>query len=153
MTGTGPEATSTGRLEIRVLRGVAAGVPERELAGLPGVEGDPNAGVYQVLERLDAHRLRVRPAAKADGTAAYSIGRRSYYEQRIGNAHFFFLDTRSHRGVSRAPIGTESTAQPSPARCGRWPGSPRSRTGASTVRDCDRKVDCAGRSPLQTPAL
>jgi phosphodiesterase/alkaline phosphatase D-like protein len=80
--------------------GIAAGVPERELAGLPGVEGDPNANVYQVLERLDAHRLRVRPAAKADGVASYSVARRSYYEQRVGNAHFFFLDTRSHRGVS-----------------------------------------------------
>jgi alkaline phosphatase D len=80
--------------------GVAAGVPERELDNLPGVEGDPNANVYQILERLDAHRLRVRPAAKADGLATYSIARKSYYEQRLGNAHFFYLDTRSYRGVS-----------------------------------------------------
>ena len=80
--------------------GVAAGVPERDLDGLPGVEGDPNANVYQIVERLDAHRLRVKPAAKADGVATYSIARQSYYDQRVGNAHFFFLDTRSHRGVS-----------------------------------------------------
>jgi len=80
--------------------GVAAGVPERELTGLPGVEGDPNANVYQVVERLDSHRLRIRPAAKVDSVSSYSIARRSYYEQRVSNAHFFFLDTRSHRGVS-----------------------------------------------------
>ena len=80
--------------------GVAAGVPERELDALPGVEGDPNANVYQIVERIDAHRLRVRPAAKADGVATYSIARKSYHDQRVGNAHFFYLDTRSYRGLS-----------------------------------------------------
>jgi hypothetical protein len=64
------------------------------------VEGDPNANVYEIVETLDAHRLRVRPAAKADGLASYSVGRRSYFDKRVGNAHFFFLDTRSYRGVS-----------------------------------------------------
>lgn len=29
---------------------------------------------------------------------AYSLGRKSYCDQRIGNAHFLFLDTRSYRG-------------------------------------------------------
>ena len=80
--------------------GVAAGVPERDLANLPGVAGDPNANVYQIIERLDAHRLRVKPAAKADGVATYSIARKSYHDQRVGNAHFFYLDTRSYRGLS-----------------------------------------------------
>jgi len=80
--------------------GVAAGVPERDLDNLPGVAGDPNANVYQIVERLDAHRLRVKPAAKADGTATYSIARKSYYDLRVGNAHYFFLDTRSYRGIS-----------------------------------------------------
>ena len=80
--------------------GVAAGVPERELDALPGVEGDPNANVYQIVERIDAHRLRVRPAAKADGVATYSIARKSYHDQRVGNAHLFYLDTRSYRGLS-----------------------------------------------------
>ncbi len=82
--------------------GVAAGLPNREFTAQPLREGDPNAGVYEVVERLDATRLRIRPAAAKDGTASYSIGRRSYYEQRIGNAHFFFLDTRSHRDVGDA---------------------------------------------------
>lgn len=80
--------------------GVAAGVPPRDLDKVPNPEGDPNANVYEILERLDSHRLRVRPAAVADGQATYSMGRRSYFEKRVGNAHFFYLDTRSYRGVS-----------------------------------------------------
>jgi hypothetical protein len=60
-------------------------------------EGDPNSSVYDVLEVIDKHRIRIRPAAKADGTPTYSIGRRSYGSKRISNCEFFFLDTRSHR--------------------------------------------------------
>ncbi len=80
--------------------GPIAGVPGREFETKSEAEqaGDPNAGVYEVLERIDAHRLRIRPAAHRDGEAAYSLGRKSYYDQRIGNAHFLFLDTRSYRG-------------------------------------------------------
>ncbi len=80
--------------------GPIAGVPNREYEAKSEAEkaGDPNAGVYEVVERIDAHRLRIRPAANRDGEAAYSLGRKSYYEQRIGNAHFLFLDTRSYRG-------------------------------------------------------
>jgi len=60
-------------------------------------QGDPNAGVYEVVEVLDAHRLKIRPAARADGAASYSIGRRSYGKFRVSNCDFFLLDTRSHR--------------------------------------------------------
>ena len=59
--------------------------------------GDPNAGVYRIVEVLDANRLKIRPAARADGKAAYSIGRVSHFRKSISNADFFFLDTRSHR--------------------------------------------------------
>ena len=59
--------------------------------------GDPNAGVYRIVEVLDARRLKIRPAARADGKAAYSIGRVSHFRKSISNADFFFLDTRSHR--------------------------------------------------------
>ena len=62
-------------------------------------EGDPNAGVYDIVEVLDAHRVRISPAAKEDGTPSYSIGRRSYSKMRVSNTEFFFLDTRSHRTV------------------------------------------------------
>ncbi len=76
--------------------GPTAGVSAR---GLDGVGGDPNAGVYDIVEVLDAHRLRIHPAAKEDGTPAYSIGRRSYSSMRVSNTEFFLLDTRSHRTV------------------------------------------------------
>lgn len=81
--------------------GPHAGLRGRDYEALPPAErvGDPNAGVYRIDERLDANRLKISPAPKADGTASYSIGRNSYYEQRVGNAHFFFLDTRGFRDI------------------------------------------------------
>lgn len=89
-----------GALHIHWGGGAAAGVREADVAKLPGAEGDPNAGVYEVLAKIDAHRLRIRPAVVKDGTATYSIGRTSYFDQRVGNAHLFFLDTRGYRQVS-----------------------------------------------------
>ncbi len=65
--------------------------------GLDQVGGDPNAGVYEIAEVLDQHRLRISPPARQNGTASYSIGRLSYFSRRISNAEFFVLDTRSHR--------------------------------------------------------
>jgi hypothetical protein len=61
--------------------------------------GDPNAAVYDVVEVLDKHRLRIQPAARADGTVSYSIGRRSYGRFCVGNCAFYLLDTRSHRDL------------------------------------------------------
>jgi len=59
--------------------------------------GDVNSKVYEVVEVLDANRLRIRPAAVADGTQTYSVGRRSYFSTRVSNAEFLYLDTRSYR--------------------------------------------------------
>ena len=70
------------------------GVNDNEL---DGVGGDPNAGVYRIVKVLDPHRLQVWPAADADGTASYSIGRRSYFQMRFSNCDFFVLDTRGQR--------------------------------------------------------
>ncbi|MCP5116047.1 MAG: alkaline phosphatase, partial [bacterium] len=64
---------------------------------LDEVGGDPNAGVYEIAKVLDAHRLGIRPAAKADSRVSYSIGEFSHYRMRVSNAEFFVLDTRSHR--------------------------------------------------------
>jgi len=64
---------------------------------LDGVGGDPNAGVYRIEKVIDEHRIKVFPAAKADGSSSYSIGRRSYYRKRISNCDFFFTDTRGQR--------------------------------------------------------
>lgn len=74
--------------------GQLAGVPPAEYDGKPG---DPNAGVYEIAAKIDRRRLRIRPAAKADGTAAYSIGRPTYYQFRVSNAHIFALDSRTFR--------------------------------------------------------
>ncbi|QGJ71993.1 Secreted alkaline phosphatase [Planctomycetales bacterium 10988] len=61
--------------------------------------GDPNANVYDIVEILDAHRVRISPKAAADGTASYSIGRRSYGSFRVSNCQFYFVDTRTHRDL------------------------------------------------------
>ena len=63
----------------------------------PDATGDPNANVYEIVEALDANRLRIRPAAVATGKQTYSIGRVSYWKKRVSNVDFFFLDTRSMR--------------------------------------------------------
>ena len=59
--------------------------------------GDPNAGVYEIVEVLGKDRLRIKPAAKKDGRASYSIGRLSHSLKKVGNCDFYFLDTRTHR--------------------------------------------------------
>ena len=68
------------------------------MLGAPDSEGgDPNAGVYEIIEILDNNRLRIRPAAKQDGQQSYSIGRLSYFKKTVGNSDIIFLDTRTHR--------------------------------------------------------
>jgi hypothetical protein len=89
-----------GALHVHWGGGIAAGVRGADVAGLPGAAGDPNAGVYAVVEKIDTHRLRIRPAPSKDGQATYSIGRTSYFDERVGHAHLFFLDTRGFRELS-----------------------------------------------------
>jgi alkaline phosphatase D len=69
----------------------------RQRHNAPETSGGPNAGVYGLVEVIDKHRLRVTPEFKADFEADYSIGTHHYYEKRVGNSHFFFLDTRGER--------------------------------------------------------
>jgi len=79
--------------------GPLAGLRGRDFEERPAAEqiGDPNAGVYRIDSAIDGTKLRITPPAQADGKVSYSIGRNSYYEQRVGNAHFSFLDTRGFR--------------------------------------------------------
>ncbi|MBL8177563.1 MAG: alkaline phosphatase D family protein [Bryobacterales bacterium] len=74
--------------------GQLAGV---DIGKLDDSGGDPNAGVYNVVEVLDAHRLKIAPAARSNSESAYSIGRHSYGKFRVGNVEVFLLDTRSLR--------------------------------------------------------
>ncbi|MEO1523905.1 MAG: alkaline phosphatase D family protein [Planctomycetota bacterium] len=63
-------------------------------------EGHKNSYVYDIVEVVDAHTLRLHMPAKIDDTGvAYSIGRRSYGKKRIGNCEFYFIDTRGDRDM------------------------------------------------------
>jgi len=76
-----------------------------QLAGTRNMsEGDKdlNTGVYEIVEVIDDHSLRISPAARATKSSAYSIGRLSHSEMQVSNCHFFFLDTRSHRQLHDA---------------------------------------------------
>lgn len=56
-----------------------------------------NAGVYEFVEVVDNNRLRVRPEFSNDEECTYSVGTHHYYDWKIGNCHFFALDTRGER--------------------------------------------------------
>lgn len=58
---------------------------------------NPNAGVFGIVEVLDAHRLRITPAAYATSRGTYSIGRRSYGKFTVANCDYFLLDCKTHR--------------------------------------------------------
>ena len=68
-------------------------------AKLDAESGDPNSAVYEIVEVLGPHRLRINPPAKANGSQTYSIGRRCYGKFSVSNCDFFLLDTRSHRSL------------------------------------------------------
>jgi hypothetical protein len=92
--------------------GPTAGVNDN---ALDDVGGDPNAGVYEIVEIIDRHRLRIRPAPKQSGGQTYSIGRLSHYRFRVSNCEFLALDTRSHRQMH----DTQNPAQAGVSMLGR----------------------------------
>jgi len=59
--------------------------------------GSRNAGVYGFVGVLDRHRLRVRPAFAHQEKCAYSVGTHHWFDFKVGNCHFFVLDTRGER--------------------------------------------------------
>ena len=61
--------------------------------------GNPNSGVYKIVEVIDAHNVRIFPAAKKNGNPVYSIGRRSYGKMTVSNSDIFILDMRSHQDM------------------------------------------------------
>lgn len=56
-----------------------------------------NAGVYGLVKVIDAHRLQITPKTRTDESLSYSIGTHHYYDWKVGNCHFFALDTRGER--------------------------------------------------------
>ncbi len=71
--------------------------PRETLSNLHVHQQGKNAGVYEVVKVLDAHRIEVRPAFRASETCEYSIGTRHYFDWRVANCHFFVVDTRGER--------------------------------------------------------
>ncbi len=61
--------------------------------------GHPNSFVYDIVEVVDPHTLRLHMPAKATDTVTYSIGRRSYAHFRVSNCEFYLLDTRGARDM------------------------------------------------------
>ncbi|QDT04186.1 PhoD-like phosphatase [Rubripirellula lacrimiformis] len=62
--------------------------------------GAANSYVYDIVEVIDPHRLRLHMPAKVDDESiSYSIGRRSYGNYRVANCEFYILDTRGHRDM------------------------------------------------------
>ena len=61
--------------------------------------GNPNSGVYEIVEVIDAHNVRINPTPRKNGNPVYSIGRRSYGKKSISNSDIFLLDIRSHQDM------------------------------------------------------
>ncbi|TWT56717.1 PhoD-like phosphatase [Thalassoglobus neptunius] len=63
-------------------------------------EGHQNSYVYDIIEVVDAHTLKLHMPAKVDDDdISYSIGRRSFGKLRVSNCEFFILDTRGDRDM------------------------------------------------------
>ena len=63
-------------------------------------DGNKNSYVYDIVEVVDKHTLKLHMPAKVDDAdLAYSIGRRSYGKKRYANCEFYFLDTRGDRDM------------------------------------------------------
>ena len=69
-------------------------------------KSSPNAGVYRISKVVDKTHLAITPPAKRDGATNYSIGTHHYFDRKVGNCHFLFIDTRGERtqfrGVKQA---------------------------------------------------
>ncbi|MFK8115197.1 MAG: alkaline phosphatase [Rubripirellula sp.] len=62
--------------------------------------GNKNSYVYDIVEVVDKHTLRLHMPAKVDDdNISYSIGRRSYGKFRVSNCEFFLIDTRGDRDM------------------------------------------------------
>ncbi|WP_390881386.1 alkaline phosphatase D family protein [Thalassoroseus pseudoceratinae] len=62
-------------------------------------DGNKNSYVYDIVEVVDKHTLKLHMPAKVDDKVNYSIGRRSYGKFRVSNCEFYMLDTRGDRDM------------------------------------------------------
>ena len=82
------------RLEPKRISTILVGRPNRSTNARAASK---NAGTYGLVRVLDRHRLMVTPEFVVDETVDFSIGTHHYYDFRLGNCHFFVLDTRGER--------------------------------------------------------
>ena len=79
-------------------------------------DGNKNSYVYDIVEVVDAHTLKLHMPAKVDDAVSYSIGRRSYGKFRVANCDFFLIDTRGDRDMhdvrDRAKEGVSMIGKP-----------------------------------------
>jgi alkaline phosphatase D len=61
--------------------------------------GHKNSAVYDIVEVVDPHTLRLHMPAKLTDQVSYSIGRRNYGKFRVSNCEFYLLDTRGDRDM------------------------------------------------------
>ncbi|MGE3779307.1 MAG: alkaline phosphatase D family protein, partial [Pirellulaceae bacterium] len=59
--------------------------------------GHKNSAVYDIVEVVDRHTVRLHMPARVTDEVSYSIGRRSYGKFRVSNCEFYLLDTRGDR--------------------------------------------------------
>jgi alkaline phosphatase D len=63
-------------------------------------KGNKNSYVYDIVEVVNRHTLKLHMPAKVDDPRlSYSIGRRSYGKFRVANCEFFLIDTRGDRDM------------------------------------------------------
>jgi len=62
-------------------------------------DGNVNSYVYDIIEVVDEHTLRLHMPAKTSDSISYSIGQRSYGKFRVANCDFYLLDTRGDRDM------------------------------------------------------
>jgi alkaline phosphatase D len=61
--------------------------------------GHKNSRVYDIVQVVDRHTLKLHMPAQATDEVSYSIGRRSYGKFRVSNCEFYLLDTRGDRDM------------------------------------------------------
>jgi len=79
--------------------------------------GNKNSYVYDIVEVVNRHTLRLHMPAKVDDNdLSYSIGRRSYGKFSVANCDFFLIDTRGDRDMhdiqDRAKPGVSMIGKP-----------------------------------------
>ncbi len=91
-----PDADFT-TLDVRTVSTIHLGAYTRGAGSIRRKGGPQSAGVRRLVRVVDEHRLEFAPAASADEELTYSVGTHHYYDWRVGNCHFFALDTRGER--------------------------------------------------------